>query len=328
MSDVIIAVDLGGTRIRAARLNDRLAIESRQEILTEADKGLESTLHRMKDLIRSVWPPDSAVVTGIGISSPGPLNPMTGVVVAAPNLPGWHNVPIVKILQDEFGVPAYLGNDANVAALAETVMGAARGCRHVIYITVSTGIGAGMICDGRMLLGRAGLAAEGGHIILVAGHGVSSLELEAAGPALALKARARIEAGMSSLVTDMVRGDLTQITGATVGQAAQHNDPLALEIIQQGGQMLGLGIVTFLHLFNPEIVVIGGSVAMNLGELLFSPMRAAIQQHCIDEAYWRDLRIEPAQLGDNVGIFGAASLVVTQGGLADVNEALAKLNPN
>ena len=174
-------------------------------------------------------------------------------------------------------------------------------------------------------MGRAGLAAEGGHIIMMAGDRVSSLELEAAGPALALKARARIEAGAKSLIHEMVRGDLPQITGATVGQAAQHNDLLALEIVQQGGRTLGLGIVTFLHLFNPEIVVIGGSVAMNLGELLFSPMRAAIQQHCIDDAYWRDLRIEPAQLGDNVGIFGAASLVVTQGGLTEVNEALAKL---
>lgn len=327
MPEVIIAVDLGGTRIRAARLNDRLEIEARQELPTEAGKGFEHTLARIKGLIQAVWPSDGSSVTGIGVSSPGPLNPKTGVVVAAPNIPGWRNRPIVQILRETFGVPVYLGNDANLAALAETVLGAAQGCRDVIFITVSTGIGTGMICDGKMLIGKDGLGAEGGHIILLVGERVSSVELEAAGPALARKARQRIEAGKLSQISHMVKDDLSQITGATVGQAAQNGDALALEIVQEGGHMLGLGIVTFLHLFNPEVVVIGGGVAINLGELLFTPMRAAIQQHSIDDSYWRELRIEPAALGDNAGIFGAAALVVTQGGLTDVSEAIARLKP-
>jgi len=326
MSEVIIAVDLGGTRIRSARLNARMEIEARHEMLTEDHRGVEATLERMKEMIRMVWPSDGSVVSGIGISAPGPLNPMTGVIVAPPNLEGWYNVPLASILRDEFRIPVFVGNDANVAGLAEAVMGAARGCRHVIFITVSTGIGSGMICDGKMLLGKVGLAAEAGHTILIVDDRVSSLEKEAAGPAIARKARERIEAGESSRITSMLKNDLSKITGATVGRAAQDGDHLALNVIREAGRLLGLGIVSLLHLFNPEIIVLGGGVANNLGELLFEPMRDAIHEYAMDRAYWSDLRIVPAALGENVSLFGAAALVVTQGGLTDVSQAIARLN--
>jgi len=325
MSEAIIAVDLGGTRIRAARLNQNLDIETREETLTETERGLDYTLERFKSMVRAVWPTDGTPITGIGVSSPGPLNPMTGVIVAPPNLKGWHNVPLGDILHETFGVPVYVGNDANVAALAETVMGAAQGCRHVIYITVSTGIGSGMIIDGKMLLGKNGLGAEAGHIIIQSSPEQVRLELETAGPALALQAKARIEAGEQSVITDMVNGDLSQISGATVGKAAKANDRLALAVVHEAGRVLGLGMVSLLHLFNPEILVFGGGVSDNLGELLFAPMRESIQKYCIDDSYWQDLRIESAALGENVSIFGAAALVVTQGGLTDVNEAIAHL---
>ncbi len=325
MHEAIIAVDLGGTRVRAARLNQSLDIQMRQEMLTEDERGLDATLGRIQEMIRAVWPTDGTPVAGIGISAPGPLNPMTGVVVAPPNLKGWHNVPLASILRDAFGVPVYVGNDANVAGLAETALGAARGCRHVIFITVSTGIGSGMIVDGKMLLGKVGLGAEAGHIIMIAGDQVSSLEKEAAGPSLARKARARIEAGEESLITSLLNGDLKQISGATVGRAAQEGDRLALDIVREGGRMVGLGIVSLLHLFNPEIIVMGGGVS-NLGELLFAPMREAIQRYCIDASYWQDLRIERAELGENVSIIGAGALVITQGGVADVSHIAARLN--
>jgi glucokinase len=324
MADIIIGVDLGGTQIRAARLDQHLHILAREETLTLADQGLQSTLERLENLIRAIWPQDGARVTGIGISAPGPLNPATGVVVAPPNLPGWHNVPLRDILQDTFAVPVYVGNDANVAALAETARGAAHGCRHVIYITVSTGIGGGVITDGRLLLGKEGLAAEVGHMVMVVDGKVTTLEKEAAGPALARQARARIEKGEESLIRDSVMGDLSQITGKTVGQAAEAGDPLALEVVRRGGRIVGLGITTLLHLFNPEIVVIGGGVS-KLGDLLFVPMREAYQQHAIDAAYWSDLRLERSALGDDVSIVGAAALVVTHGGLKDVYQAIAQL---
>jgi len=328
MSEAIIAVDLGGTRIRAARLNQNLEIEKREETLTETERGLDYTLERFKAMVRAVWPTDDTTVIGIGVSSPGPLNPMTGVIVAPPNLNGWHNVPLGDILQQTFGVPVYVGNDANVAALAETVMGVAQGFRHVIYITVSTGIGSGMIIDGKMLLGKSGLGAEAGHIIIQSTPEQVRLELETRGPAMAMKAKARIEAGDQTMMRDMVNGDLSQISGATVGNAAKAGDKVALEIVREAGRVLGLGMVSLLHLFNPEILVFGGGVSDNLGELLFTPMRDSIHKYCIDDSYWQDLRIESAALGENVSIFGAGALVVTKGGVTDVNEAIAHLKTN
>ncbi|MBC7811041.1 MAG: ROK family protein, partial [Burkholderiales bacterium] len=193
MSEVIIGVDLGGTNIRAARLDQQLNFLQRKGITTEAQNGLDATLKRILDLIHEVLPTDGNKVEGIGISAPGPLNPQTGVIVAPPNLPGWHNVPLGDILHKEFNVPVYVGNDANVAVLAEVARGAATDSRNAIYITVSTGIGGGVITDGRLLLGKDGLAAEVGHMMLIVDGGrVSSLEKEAAGPALARQARQRI----------------------------------------------------------------------------------------------------------------------------------------
>ncbi|MEL6270596.1 MAG: ROK family protein, partial [Chloroflexota bacterium] len=203
MSDeIIIGVDLGGTRIRAAACDLQLNIIERKETLTLAKEGRDATINRIKNIIRDVMM-EGKTVKGIGFSAPGPLNPKTGVVVAPPNLSGWHNVPLGDMLHEEFGVPVYVGNDANVAALAETLRGAARGHNNVIYITVSTGIGSGIISGGYMILGEEGLGAEIGHIPLVIGERVSTLELEAAGPAIARKVRARIEAGDQRDVPDL-----------------------------------------------------------------------------------------------------------------------------
>ena len=152
MADVVIGVDLGGTRLRAGRLDKQLNILERTEMLTKADEGLDATIDRIKNIINQVLPDEQDNLLGIGVSVPGPTNPETGVVVAPPNLPGWRDVPLAKILQKEFDVPIYLGNDANVAALAEVSVGSAQGYNNVIYITVSTGIGSGIINDGRLIL--------------------------------------------------------------------------------------------------------------------------------------------------------------------------------
>lgn len=324
MEETIIGVDLGGTRVRAARLDQRLNIQERREELTLAHEGLDATLGRIKSLIRQVMP-DDGNVTGIGVSAPGPLNPETGVVVAPPNLPGWHDVPLGDILKEEFGVPVYVGNDANVACLAEATLGEARGASHAIYITVSTGIGSGIVSHGHLILGKSGLGAEAGHMIMVVeGDRISTLEKEAAGPALARQARARIKAGEPSKLRELCEGDLEKIDARLVGVAAVDGDELALSIIQRAGRMVGLGIVTILHLFNPEIVVIGGGVS-NIGEPLFEPLRAAVREYTIDDDYWKDLRIVRSRLNEDVSIFGAAVLVVTKGGTRDIRQVVEKL---
>lgn len=320
MPKQIIAVDLGGTQIRTARYDRKLKLLQRENTLTLADEGLRPTLARIRDYICKVMPASKDDVLGIGISSPGPLNPISGVIIAPPNLPGWRGVPLAEIVRAEFGLPVYIGNDANAAALAEASSGAAQGCRHVVYITISTGIGGGVICDGRLLLGREGLGAEVGHIPLMAAPGkVSSLELEAAGPAIARQVKQRIRNGETSLVTELAQGDLCRIEAKTVSQAAARGDRVASEQIAYAGRMLGLGIVTMLHLFNPQMVVLGGGVAKS-GDLLFRPMRQAIDDHVLDEAYTAQLKIEAAALGDDVALVGAAALAATQGGQMDISE--------
>ena len=264
--------------------------------------------------------PEATDVAGIGISSPGPLDAAAGVIIAPPNLPGWRDVPLARIIGDRFGLPVYLGNDANVAALAEASKGAAQGKRHVIYITVSTGIGAGVICDGKLLLGRDGLAAELGHIpILIDGERVSSVELEAAGPAIARRVQAALGAGRQSILRRHAADDWDQIDAEAVGKAAAAGDALAIEALAHAGRILGLGIVSALHLFNPEVIVLGGGVAKT-GDLLFAPMRETIRQRILDGAYLEKLKILTAALGDDVALVGAGALVATRGGHLDISE--------
>jgi glucokinase len=313
MDKLIIGVDLGGTQMRAGCFDSSLNLLQRVAEPTLAARGLEDVLERLIGVIQRVLPDDLSRVHGIGVSAPGPTDPRTGIIYSPPNLPGWDAVPLRNIIQDRTGIMTYLGNDANVAALAETAAGAAKGYKHVIYLTVSTGIGGGVIDDGHLLVGSHGLAGEAGHMIMVVDGQVSTLEKEAAGPAIARKAVARLQAGEESLIRSMVDGDLTRITSKTVGLAAAEGDPLAIELIRNAGRMVGLGIVSLMHLFNPEIVVVGGGVTKT-GELLFGPMREVVRQHTIDPAYHEQVPIVPAALGDNVALIGAAALVATRGG--------------
>lgn len=320
MTKEIIAVDLGGTQLRAARYDAGLALLTREHTLTGADEGLEAVLARIKAIISLVMPSKRERVQGIGISAPGPLNSKTGVIVSPPNLPGWHDVPLGPIIEAEFGLPVYISNDANVAALAEASQGAAQGFRHVCYITVSTGIGSGIICAGRLVTGQAGLAAELGHIpIIVEAGRVSSVELEAAGPAIARQARQALAAGENTALHDLVAGDLERLDARLVGEAASKGDRLAIDLLAQAGRIIGLGIVTALHLFNPQIIVIGGGVSKT-GELLFAPIRQTVREHVLDSAFTAGLRIVPAALGDDVALVGAAVLAATQGGDLDIGD--------
>lgn len=320
MGKVIIAVDLGGTQIRTACFDHKLNLLQRERALTLAEEGPGPVIQRLKQYIEKVLPPSASDVAGIGFSSPGPLNPMTGVIIAPPNLHGWRDVPLAEIIRSEFGLPVFIGNDANVAALAEASKGAAQGHRHVVYITVSTGIGAGMICDGRLLLGRAGLAAEFGHIpIIIEGDKVSSVELEAAGPAIARRALAALRAGRPSSLSEFVAEGNGPLDAKAVAMAARAGDQLATEIFAHAGRIIGLGIVSILHLFNPEVVVLGGGVT-KAGELLFGPIVDVIGQHVLDDSYLKDLKIVTAALGDDVALVGAAALVATDGGHLDISE--------
>lgn len=322
MSDVMIGVDLGGTRIRTAQFDTQFEMIRREETLTKADEGLEPTIERIKAQIASILPEDRSTVRGIGICAPGPTNPETGVVVHPPNLPGWIDVPLGEILRETFDLPVYVGNDANVAALAEAAVGAAQGYKYAIYITISTGIGSGIIYDGRLVLGKQGLGAEIGHIPLVLENGtVSTLEKEAAGPALARKAQERLKRGAESILLERSQGDLEKIDAKMIGDAVHEGDRLALEIIHRAGMVIGLGVVTMLHIFNPEIIVIGGGVSY-VGDPLFDRINETVRKYSLDDEYWKDLQIIPSEISENVSLIGSATLVATEGGSKDLQHVL------
>ncbi len=317
MTPYIISVDIGGTQIRAALSDREGSIIYRVAHPTLAEEGPEPVIGRIKEAIRQAAGQHLGEVQAIGIATAGPLDPWEGVIIKAPNLPGWHNVPLKAIIEEEFGLPTYVGNDANLAALAEQRFGAGKGTRDLIYITHSTGIGGGIIVDGRMLLGSKGLGAEVGHITLDidgprCGCGsIGCLEAMAAGPAIARNAVRAIEAGRETIIPDLVDGDLSRITAREVNEAAQQGDSLGIELIRQAGELLGIGLVSLMHLFNPEIIVIGGGVS-KAGDLLFEPVRETVRARCMAEDYWRDTPIVPAALGDDVGLMGGIALVLSQ----------------
>jgi glucokinase len=313
MSSGIIGVDLGGTQMRTALFDEQLNIIERVAEPTLAAEGKDCVIPRLLAAIDRVVPDHAEALAGIGISVPGPINPHAGTVVRPPNLPGWHHVPIRKIIQERFGCPTFLGNDANVAALAETMRGAAHGYRYVIYLTISTGIGSGVIDDGHLVVGAEGLGGEAGHMMMVVNDQVMDLEAVASGTGIARQAIERLAAGEPSRIRDLVAGDLSSVSAKTVGLAAHEGDRLALELVERAGYVAGLGIVTLLHIFNPQIVVVGGGVT-KIGDLLFDPMRRAVQEHVLDATYCERVPIVRAALGDNVALIGAAALVSTCGG--------------
>lgn len=314
MGQCIIGVDIGGTQMRAARFDEQLNMLERVANPTHAERGAEDVLARFLDTIGSVLPDDRSTVAGIGVSVPGPINPHEGTIIAPPNLPsGWHNLPVRKVVQERFDFPTYVGNDANVAALAEATRGAAKGCRYVIYLTVSTGIGSGIIDDGHLLVGAQGLGAEAGHLMMVVDGEIIDWEGVGSGTAIAREAKKRLRGGAQSRILDMAGGDIEAVTSKTVGQAAAEGDALGIELIERAGMMVGLGIVSLMHIFNPQIIVVGGGVT-NAGDLLFNPMRNVIREHTLDPAYHEKVPVVRAALGDSVALIGAAALVTTRGG--------------
>lgn len=307
----VVGVDLGGTQIRAclADTDGNILREAKQ--LTLAKEGLQPVLGRIKEAIAQVLHGTPiAEVLSIGVGSPGPLDPRTGVVIAPPNLPGWRDVPLRDILAQEFGLPVFVNNDANVAALAEQRFGAGRGCSDIVYLTISTGIGGGIICGGQLLLGAHGLAGEPGHITVEpAGPrcncgNVGCLEAMAAGPAIARRALELIHEGQSSRLSAVVKSGV-ELTAEMVGEAAREGDGVALRAIAWAAHYLGIGVLSLIHIFDPERVILGGGVS-KLGPLLFDPVRAWVRDHAMTTVQ-REIPIMPAALGDQVGLLGAVA---------------------
>ncbi len=265
---------------------------------------------RLKKLIASVWPEDDEVAA-IGIALPGPVNCATGVLEKAPNIPELTGLPIVEILEEEFKVPTFLGNDANLAALGEWKFGAGRGHQHMIYLTISTGIGSGVIIDNQLFAGARGFATELGHTMLlpdgplcscgVRGH----LEALASGTAIAKWVAEKISKGAESIIPLPISDEL--IPGSVIAEAAKQGDILALQAFNRAGKYLGQAIAGFLHIFNPTILVLGGGVSQSY-DLFSETLHEAVKTHIMIPNYLEDFTITIAELGDDVGLMGALAL--------------------
>lgn len=300
----IIGVDLGGTNLRAALADDQGAIYDVVRVPTEGDDGPEAVIDKIVACIAQVRDeiPSNGALAGVGIGSPGPGDPFEGIVFTLPNLPGWHNVPLRAILARRTGLPVELGNDANAAALGEWYFGAGRGQSSLVYITVSTGIGGGVIADGRLVLGHKGAAAEVGHHI-VDWQTHASWENLAAGPAIARAASEAMAQDTASLLHTLATP--ATVSAAHVAQAAAQGDALALRLMDREGELLGVGLVNMLHLYSPALILVGGGVAINNPQLL-ERARAVIRTRAM-EAY-RDVPVRLAELGDRAGLLGAVAL--------------------
>lgn len=301
-----IAIDIGGTQIRVAIYPKGETRPIKQKRIPTKGKN-ETPLERLIGLVAEMWPVNDSVCA-IVAAAPGWVNPQLGIVYTCPNIPGWDNLPLAQILHDRFGVPVKLGNDANLAALGEWRYGAGRGHHNLIYLTISTGIGGGVIIDDRMLLGAHGIAAEMGHVTVIPdgpmcgcgqrGH----LEAVGSGTAIGRYVAEQLAQGVPSSLSEIVNP-----TGRDISEAAEHGDPLAKAALGRAGTHVGHAIANFLHIFNPSMIILGGGVSRS-GPFLLEPLRAGIAERIISPEYLHGLVITTAELGDDAGLLGAVAL--------------------
>jgi len=306
------AVDLGGSKILSviAQGDGRRLGEDRRS--TSAEEGPEVVLERIGVSLETALANaglQQGDLAAVGICSPGPCDIDSGVISSAPNLPGWRDVPICRYLEERLGVSTRLENDANAAALGEHVYGAGRGCRHLIYITVSTGIGGGLIIDGRLYRGATGVAGELGHMTIdpngpPCGCGNRGcLEALASGTAIAARAEELVAQGGSALLAQ----EEGRLTAEAVAQAADQGDIACQGIIRRAGYYLGVGLASYVNIFNPEVIIIGGGLA-KVGELLLGPARAEMAARAMREAL-NAVQLKLAELGDYAGVMGMVALL-------------------
>ena len=317
----VLGIDIGGTNLVVGSVaEDGSRILATASEPTQAEAGAKDVLERLVALAERAIADTrrqapGAEILGVGVGAPGPLDTKRGIVLLTPNL-GWVNLPLRQLIRDRLGLPAALDNDANCAVLGEWWVGAARGARTAIGITIGTGIGGGLILDGRLFHGASDVAGEIGHTTIdTEGRrckcgNYGCLEAYASGPNIALRAVEEIEAGAVSQLPSLVNGDLRKITAQTVYQAAADGDELALEVVNDTAKFLGVGIGNLLNVFNPEVVVVCGGVTL-AGDHLFVPLRREAARRAFKPAV-AACRIVPGELAGTAGVYGAAKAFLDQ----------------
>ncbi len=299
----LITADIGGTSMRAAAYpKDGIQPLFHNKISTVNSK--RSVFENLVGLIRSVWP-ENADVAAISVACAGPLDPRTGYIIDAPNIPGWKDFPLGDKLREIFPIPILIGNDANLAAVGEWKFGSGVGHSDLIYLTVSTGIGGGIISNNILLEGTNGLAAELGHITVQPEGAIcpcgkkGHLEAVSSGLAIVNYVRQMVLAGKESVLNIEKK-----FSAYDVALAANKGDELAANAYNIAGFYLGQALASLIHIFNPSIIILGGGVA-NSGSLIFDPIMKKIRSDIMDPIYLQNLEIVPAKLGDEAGLVGA-----------------------
>jgi glucokinase len=312
-----IGVDVGGTKV-AAGLVDAIGEISEQTrtpmVATDGAGGLAAVTAAI-DSVRAATklkPELQGLILGIGICAPGPLDPRTGVVINPPNLPGWRNFPLAALISKSYCLPVRVDNDGNAAALAEALWGAGRGYRNIFCATIGTGIGTGIVFDGRIYHGRTGAAAEGGHMSIDyrgprCGCGkLGCIEALASGPAIARRASEKIAAGRPSSILEQAGGRLDHITSEMVGRAYLAGDLLAKEVLQETAMFLTVWLGNVVDLLEPDVMIIGGGAASML-QPFFGEIRDRLPAWCVN-SHCQDVPLVTAHYGADAGIAGGAAL--------------------
>jgi len=311
---MVLGVDLGGSKILTAVVNRQGEMVSRYRSITLATRGPEMVIKAMLESMSRAL--DQANVAAaqletVCIGAPGLSNPETGVLFATPNMSGWENVPLRQIIETEIGVKTILVNDANAAAMGEMYFGAAKGARNFLYITLSTGVGGGIMIDGEIYAGSFGTAGEIGHMTLdINGPkcncgSTGCWEVLGSGTALAREAKKRIKDGASTTILQHVNGDINKVSAESVHKAAQQGDTLAKELIAQISYYAGVGLGNLISIFNPELIVIGGGLS-NIGDMLLEPAYRLARERAYRAAS-DSIRFARAELGRDSGVIGAAA---------------------
>ncbi|RLD66564.1 MAG: ROK family protein [Bacteroidetes bacterium] len=305
-----IGIDIGGTKTAVLLINGDGKVIERTQTATEVGKDAwKTSVEGMKERIKQLMKLEK--IESIGISCGGPLDSKKGLILSPPNLPGWDEIPITDIFQTEFNVPAYLQNDANAGALAEWKFGAGKGHDNVIFLTFGTGLGAGIIVNGKLLSGTNDYGGEVGHIRLeddgpIGYHKRGSFEGFCSGTGLAQMMSFELlclaeEIGQKEMLSKYKMPG--EVTGRDVVEWAKNKDELALKVVAKSGNYLGKGLSLLIDIINPELIIVG-SMGVRLGDLLFEPARKVIEKEAVPGAA-SVCKIVPAALGEAIGDYAA-----------------------
>lgn len=311
-----VGIDIGGTKVAAGLVDSKGTVLYKTRVPMVSTGDAATGFAAVKNAIEAVFaarPDTRSSLSGIGICSPGPLDPRSGVVINPPNLPCWRNFPLAVEVERATGVSARVDNDANAAALAEVLWGTAKGFDNVFYATIGTGIGTGIIFNDRIYYGRTGSAAEGGHMTIdyrgpQCGCGKRGcIEAMASGPALARRARERLTSQSgSSKILELAGGKADAITGEIIVQASRAGDVAATELLRETADYLAIWLGNVIDLLEPDVIVIGGGMSGWI-ESWFEHIRATLPAWSINHRC-QEIPLRRAAYGEDSGIAGAAAL--------------------